>query len=129
MAKGFKTGGRDFLPGHKDTPNAGRPKMPEEIKRIRAAVLTDIAQCMEALTMDETAALEFLKGPDKSLFKNILANAYVKKDWKTIEAFLDRFIGKPKQQVDIKQETKQITQDIPPEKLERMIAILEEDDS
>jgi hypothetical protein len=106
MAKGKKTGGRDFYKGHKLTPpGPGRPAVSPQIKAIKQLNATKLAEMLnEFINMDKEALIAKSKDPSTTVFEliicSILKNAYDKGDQQRINFILDRLVGKVKDQVE-----------------------------
>jgi len=104
MAKGFKTGGRDFVKGVVTNPN-GRPKVSSQLKEIKQLNATRLAELLnEFINMDKEALIAKSKDPSTTVFEliicSILKNAYDKGDQQRINFILDRLVGKVKDQVE-----------------------------
>lgn len=56
MAKGKKTGGRDFKPGHSGNP-LGRPKLPENVKTIRKIDSAILLAALNAILFSDMESL------------------------------------------------------------------------
>jgi hypothetical protein len=105
MAKGMKTGGRNFQKGVSGNPN-GRPKLPPEIKQIQKMSPTFVRAMINKLsrmTKDELAI--HLKDPKTPVLEVTLGSIYAKAikdgDYMRLNFLLDRTIGKVKEEVDI----------------------------
>lgn len=105
MAKGIKTGGRNFQKGVSGNPN-GRPKLPPEIKQIQKMSPTFVRAMINKLsrmTKDELAT--HLKDPKTPVLEVTLGSIYAKAikdgDYMRLNFLLDRTIGKVKDEVDI----------------------------
>jgi hypothetical protein len=106
MAKGFKSGGRDFQPGQSGNPN-GRPPLPDEVKKARkisSAEFIRVATVMMNLTKDEIIAK--VKNPETPALELIVASILAKGielgDDKRLNMLLDRTIGKVTDKVEHK---------------------------
>ena len=104
MAKGFKTGGRDFVKGVVTNPK-GRPKVSSQLKEIKQLNATRLAELLnEFINMDKEALIAKSKDPSTTVFEliicSILKNAYDKGDQQRINFILDRLVGKVKDQVE-----------------------------
>lgn len=96
MAKGKKTGGRDFKPGE-----GGRPRLPEDIKKARQMSLENFLRCVcevELMTPNEVKGINLDELP---LGKRAIINAYAKLDYRAIKDFQDRLWGKAKESIDV----------------------------
>ena len=99
MAKGVKTGGRDFEPGQSGNP-AGRTPLPEDIKQGRKLNRIELERVLNELiyltpkeikarvSSPETPAIEVLAGM-------IIAKAIQSGDYLRFNFILDRLVGKP----------------------------------
>ena len=104
MAKGFKSGGRDFVKGVVTNPK-GRPKVSSQLKEIKQLNATRLAELLnEFINMDKEALIAKSKNPSTTVFEliicSILKNAYDKGDQQRINFILDRLVGKVKDQVE-----------------------------
>jgi len=104
MAKGFKTGGKDFVKGVVTNPK-GRPKVSSQLKEIKQLNATRLAELLnEFINMDKEALIAKSKNPSTTVFEliicSILKNAYDKGDQQRINFILDRLVGKVKDQVE-----------------------------
>lgn len=102
MAKGKKTGGKDFKPGH----GMGRPKLPEEIKQASNLTLAESRAKLSKflyLTMDELeAVLRDKSMPVMDMWIARIALMGLKAgDYQRLNFMFDRLIGKVKDQVDL----------------------------
>lgn len=104
MAKGKKTGGRDFQPGHPGM--GGRPRLPADVKAARASnrlLFEQILHKYVHMSGEELnrklkdTSLPMLEG----VVAKILAKAFNEGDFRRAEFILDRLIGKPVDQPDI----------------------------
>ena len=106
MAKGRKTGGRDFYKGHKLTPpGPGRPAVTPEIKATRQLNTQELVRILNELVhADKETLIAKTKDPKTTVFEliicSILKNAYDKGDQQRISFILDRLVGKVKEQVE-----------------------------
>lgn len=104
MTKGRKTGGRDFEPGWKGGP--GQPPIPPELKAARRLnkvefelmanryIFATEGQLLEAKMNAETPALE-------KVLVNVLLAAIENGDQTKGEWFLQRLLGKVKDEVEV----------------------------
>jgi hypothetical protein len=104
MAKGKKTGGKDFVPGD---PRMGRKRVPEELKGMRAlskaeatAALSDVlkltTQELDELLESKTATMMQLCAA------RIVKVAFEQGDQQRLNFMLDRLIGRVKDELDVK---------------------------
>ena len=99
MAKGKKTGGRDFKPGSSGNPS-GRPKTPDDLKAIRNTSSFEIGKIMYDLTFAKESDLQtLLKNREATVIEKILAKGLLESmragDFKRLHYFLERLIGRP----------------------------------
>jgi hypothetical protein len=105
MAKGKKTGGRDWKPGEIPNPK-GRPPLPKELKEGRRLNKTEFELIMNKYGWCSLGELEQLVG-DKSLpafeawIVAIMARGIKTGDWGGNEWIAQRLIGKVKEQVEV----------------------------
>lgn len=104
MTKGRKTGGKDFEPGNPGGP--GQPPIPPELKAARRLnkvefetmanryIWSTAAELAAALANPETPALE-------RVLVQILTEAAIHGDQAKAEFFLNRLIGKVKDEVEV----------------------------
>lgn len=105
MAKGKKTGGRDWQKGMIQKAGPGRPAVSPQIKAIKQLNATKLAELLnEFINMDKEALIAKSKDPSTTVFEliicSILKNAYDKGDQQRINFILDRLVGKVKDQVE-----------------------------
>ena len=96
MAKGKKTGGRDFKKGE-----GGRKPLPEDIKAARNMSYEDMCRTVievRNLTTEKLKEEEIDKIP---LGKRAIINAYAKLEYKGIKDYEDRLWGKAKETIDL----------------------------
>jgi len=120
-----------FKPGNTASVGKGRPKIPDDIKEIRKAVYDEISKAVGALELPKEHGINELNKSEGSLIYTILARAVKNNDWKVISAYFERLLGRPKQEIDLKSENTNkdaSLKDLPREKLERILAIIGEDD-
>lgn len=98
MAKGKKTGGRDFEPGESGNPS-GRPNLPEEIKQGRKLnnleleyILTKYLRCSSAFLMEASRDVT-LPALDQIAIRIIL-KAIESGDHFRMNFILERLVGK-----------------------------------
>lgn len=104
MAKGEKTGGRNFEDGKSGNPN-GRPKLPADVKAVLNFNQVEfVRQSNEFLSMSVSDLDKVIEDAQETVFRVILARTLKagieSGDQKRLEFFLDRLIGKPIQQID-----------------------------
>jgi ABC-type taurine transport system ATPase subunit len=98
IAKGIKTGGRDFPKGVSGNPN-GRPPAPEDVRAVRRLTQPEIERIANDLlekTRDElTEILEDPRTPTKvAMFARLIRSATWSADHKRMAFLLDRVVGK-----------------------------------
>ncbi len=98
MAKGKKTGGRDFKKGYVSNPN-GRPKLPEDlrvIKRLTQSEITSLISKYLQLTRDElTRAAQDKSLPIIELYiASVIQKGVIGGDTLRLNFLFDRTIGK-----------------------------------
>lgn len=105
MAKGYKSGGKDFKRGWVSNPN-GRPKVPEEYKKLQKLnadqfkgmvakfALMTVPQMLEYLESGEVPVFEAMIG-------KIIKTCIETGDHAKLNFLLDRTIGKVKEQVEV----------------------------
>ena len=98
MAKGRKTGGKNFMPGVVTNPN-GRPRLPEDIKTIREltqAEFTRVSNKYLQMSSEEIEAI--VKEPSTPMLElmvaSIISKAVIYGDQNRLNLLLDRLIGK-----------------------------------
>jgi len=104
MAKGKKTGGRDFVKGQVTNPN-GRPKLPEHLKKARRmnkGKYEEILNKYMFLTKAElTIAVHDEETPMLEIYViKCLLSGMGKGDYGTLDKMLDRLIGKVKEHIE-----------------------------
>jgi hypothetical protein len=104
MAKGKKTGGRDFVKG--TTPNPkGRPKIPEELKKIRKMNRDRLEIIVSKyLAMNFIDLNQVVKDPNTSALDHMIVQIIIKSittgDHARFNAIMDRVVGKVKDQIE-----------------------------
>lgn len=109
LAKGKKSGGRDFEKGNKY--GKGQPPLPPEIREIKKFTRSQIIEKMADLLGKSRAEIEALvKEPKTPLLDLMLASAARKAitegDPRHLSFFLDRLIGKVTQPISFENELK-----------------------
>lgn len=90
-----------WKPGQTGNPG-GRPKLPDEIKSIRklsTKSFCELANILVCGTWDELEKLA--KSPNESAIKVKIAKSILSEDYRTLDAILNRLIGKPADQVNV----------------------------
>lgn len=98
MPKGKKVGGKDWEPGESGNPN-GRPKLSEDLKKIRALTNKQLKEVGDFLLLGTRATLtEVSQNPESSLLQVWLSSVCItgikKGDMGALNALLDRLVGK-----------------------------------
>lgn len=104
MAKGEKTGGRNFKAGNSGNPS-GRPKLPEDVKAMLNLNQAEFVRNANEILSMSVAELDAVIGDQKqpvfkALIARIIKEGLMGGDHKKLEFFLDRIVGKPKQQIE-----------------------------
>jgi hypothetical protein len=104
MAKGQKSGGRNFKSGISGNPN-GRPKLPKDLRTIRSLTAAEFTrETNHLLFLTEQEIETIIQNSNESVFRRIMAKslkeALKNADLKRLEFITDRLIGKPKFFVD-----------------------------
>ena len=100
IAKGFKSGGRDFKPGQSGNPKGG-PGLPQHVRDARKLTATIFAQLGTDLIYATAEDLQKVLDDDsKSMIEKIVARilltSLVESDQARVGFMLDRILGKPK---------------------------------
>lgn len=105
MARGKKTGGRDFQKGGVSNPKGGGALSPQQraIRKITLEHIEDVADIILDGNIQKLS--ELAKDPATSVLKVWIAKAAAegirKGDLRALEAILDRVLGKPKEKHEI----------------------------
>lgn len=107
MAKGKKTGGRNFAIGNRANPK-GRPPVPEDIKAARKLSKTEVERILHEyvfLTRDELAArLAGTATPTiEAAVANLLRKTVALGDVARLDWVVSRLIGKVKDQIQVEE--------------------------
>jgi hypothetical protein len=117
MAKGTKTGGKDFSKGQSGNP-AGRPKLSETEKRVQELTREQLCLAWERVIMLPQEEIEAMANPRKMMSKKqkakrasfnflellvigIMGRGMSRGEMYDVDLFLNRILGKPKQAVDL----------------------------
>ena len=98
MAKGKKTGGKNFPKGHRF---GGRKPLPDDIKEARTLSYNEMCRTVievRGLTPEKVKKLDIEK---ETLGKRAIMNAFVKLDYRGIKDYEDRLWGKAKENIDL----------------------------
>lgn len=103
MAKGKKTGGKDFKPGH----NIGRPKQPEDVREAsNLSIVEARATLSKYLKLTLTELEEAMKSrsiPSMDVWiARIVLLGLKNGDYQRLNFMFDRLIGKVTEKVDLK---------------------------
>lgn len=104
MAKGKKTGGRDFEVGN--CASTGRPPVPPEIKEARVLNRVEFERIANKLLYMTAAQInEIVSDPKTTAIElaicTIIAKGAKEADPKRLAFLFDRLLGKPKQEIDL----------------------------
>lgn len=105
MARGKKTGGRDFQPGQSGNP-AGGPKTPEDLKEARKLTKLEFERIVNQYLFEKEIDLQELRTRPGTrmidlLIASIMDKALVHGDDRRLTFLLDRLIGKVKDHVEV----------------------------
>lgn len=105
MAKGRKTGGRNFKPGNNENPLGGAAHCPE-LKRLRRATREEIAEIGTMIVDCNRAKLIAIRDdPNSTVLKVWMASIAIrginKGDPYAMDALLNRTVGKVKEEVKV----------------------------
>jgi hypothetical protein len=104
MAKGKKTGGKNFAPGNKLGKGAGHHNA--DLKKIRKLTHEQVAE-MGSVLLDGTdgALLAIQENPESSTLKKWIASIITigieRGDSRALDVLLDRLIGKVKEEIEV----------------------------
>lgn len=103
--KGRKTGGRNFEPGHSGNPG-GRPKLPDDVKAAAKLNKASVELALNRfLSLDRSGIRKALSEPTTPavdlLIGSVLERAISEGDYRTLEFFLQRLVGKVHDKVEI----------------------------
>lgn len=105
MAKGKKFGGRDFKKGQSGNPN-GAPRIPEDIKIMRKLTRIEFDRIVNKFLYSDKAEISRISSDPKTplmelLIASIIHKAISQGDERRLNFFLDRLLGKVKDQVEM----------------------------
>lgn len=102
MAKGKKTGGKDFKKGQKGNPG-GFTKEQAKAKHLTREILKDLLNVLLTATHEDMQLI--LEKPDTTALTMMVVKGYMNAietgDWKQIELVFSRLVGKVKDEVDV----------------------------
>lgn len=105
MAKGKKTGGRNFPKGVSGNPD-GRPVLPpivKQFRRLTKEIVEDVGSII--LEANESALFEIVHDPNSSALKKWIASAALNGmqigDMDSLDKLLNRIIGKASEKKDV----------------------------
>jgi hypothetical protein len=106
MARGKKTGGRDFTKGQVTNPK-GRPKIPDDVKQARKLTTLQLITTFNKLIyMTDTDLKAHYQDSKTPVFERIVCKvlhlAEMKGDHYRLDFVLDRLIGKVTDKVEVK---------------------------
>ncbi len=107
----------------------GRPKLSEDMIKVRSAVGKAMDQLGDMLSMTIVELKEIINNPESTAIQVLFANAIIKKDWRIVESVINRTYGKPKEtldfngKIDVSNTTEQL-QKLTTEQLKDIRAIL-----
>lgn len=106
MAKGYKSGGRDFKKGVVTNPN-GRPRLPDDVKAARALTRNDLDRYLtKFLSMSKDELKQAQSNPNANMLElligSVVTHAVNKGDQSRLGFLLERLssIGKVREQVE-----------------------------
>jgi len=104
MAKGKKTGGKDFVPGD---PRAGRPPMPADLKKANALTTAELKRVMNAMLFMDDRDIDVVLACNSSnqlerMIANIIKQANKNGDNVRLDFLLNRLVGKVTEKVEVK---------------------------
>lgn len=107
MARGRKTGGRDFKPGQSGNPN-GKPKMSPEFKALKCLTASEYNKLVSsAFTLKDNEIQSLLDDPNISSLHKAFAHAVLigrmTGDLNRLNYITDRVFGKVKEKIEVKQ--------------------------
>lgn len=104
MAKGKKTGGRDFKPGQK-VPGCGRPALPPDVREAKALQRNEVQILLtQMLEMDRSELQTIVNNPKEKAIRGLVASIVLhgikKGDQMRMNFLLDRIVGKVKDEME-----------------------------
>lgn len=105
MARGKKTGGRDFSATHQPINRGRPPKLTEQEKQMRREVKENLIECCYLL---KTRVSEIKKrmADDPTLMEWFVGISMEQKNPKYVEMLINRAVGKPKESIEITSDVK-----------------------
>lgn len=106
MARGKKTGGKNFEPGNNANPN-GRPPLPSDLKAARNLNKIEVSRIINKfMNMSSAEMTEELSKPDskalETMIGKIISEAVKLGDYTRVDFLLNRMIGKVTDKVEHK---------------------------
>lgn len=114
MAKGKKTGGRDWKKGGYQPKNRGRPNVPADLREATKLTKANLEGMLNKYLWMPRSRIESVLQKDTNLpmieymIANIVTRAAVHGDTKRLDFILNRIIGKVKEEIDINTYSKQL---------------------
>jgi hypothetical protein len=104
MAKGTKTGGKDFKVGHAGGP--GRPKLPDDLREIKKITPDFVHRLIAKFGRMDLEAIEKVVADKASTAFDVMIGMIIIKavkdgDYKRLDFLFDRTVGKVLQQVQV----------------------------
>lgn len=104
MARGKKTGGRDFGPDNPPPKSPGAPKLPKEIRDLRKLTVEQVEEIISTLlTANHDTLDEIRKDPNAPFLKRIIVNILYKTfstgNMGQLDLLLNRVIGKVQEKI------------------------------
>lgn len=104
MAKGKKTGGKNFQKGKSGNPG-GRPALPDDLKAARKWCYEDMIRTIIEVGDITPADFKVMSKMDIHYRKRAIIAAYRKCDYRAIKDYEDRVFGKAKENIGLRDET------------------------
>lgn len=127
MAKGKKSGGRDFEPGNKL--GKGQPPLPPDLREVRKLGRSQVEAKLWDLISKTKRELGALISDDAPMIDRIIANVLLQAaengDEKRLNWFLDRTIGKVTQPISFENELKKTPNEVLVEQGKKALEIVQ----